>query len=143
MNDSVDKDFCSSSIASVQNDILVGGFNFGTGSSREQAATALLHRGIRLVLAGSFSETFKRNAINNGLLVLETPSIVRDLRQAFQGKDKVLSRRTGWKVHVDLAAGNLAVADSKEYSIPAVGRAAQELVVEGGLEQWVKNRIEA
>ncbi|KAJ3057321.1 mitochondrial Homoaconitase [Rhizophlyctis rosea] len=126
-----------------KNDILVGGFNFGTGSSREQAATALLHRGIRLVLAGSFSETFKRNAINNGLLVLETPSIVRDLRKAFEGKDKVLSRRTGWNVHVDLASGKLAVADSKEYAIPAVGRAAQELVVEGGLEQWVKNRIEA
>ncbi|MDZ7797646.1 MAG: hypothetical protein U5N56_11670 [Candidatus Marinimicrobia bacterium] len=38
-------------------DILAGGFNFGTGSSREQAATAFLHKGIRLVIAGSFSES--------------------------------------------------------------------------------------
>jgi len=41
-------------------DILVGGFNFGTGSSREQAATALKACGIQILLAGSFSETFKR-----------------------------------------------------------------------------------
>jgi len=41
-------------------DVLVGGFNFGTGSSREQAATALKACGIQILLAGSFSETFKR-----------------------------------------------------------------------------------
>ncbi|CAG8665664.1 5962_t:CDS:2, partial [Paraglomus occultum] len=44
-----------------QGDILVGGFNFGSGSSREQAATAIKAAGINLLLAGSFSETFKRN----------------------------------------------------------------------------------
>ncbi|KAJ3282393.1 mitochondrial Homoaconitase [Borealophlyctis nickersoniae] len=127
-----------------KNDILVGGFNFGTGSSREQAATALLHAGIRLVFAGSFSETFKRNAINNGLLVLEAPSIVKDLRKAFEGRDRELSRHTGWGVEVDLARGKVTVKDSgKVYNVPAVGAAAQELVVEGGLENWVKNRIEA
>ena len=43
-----------------QNDILIAGFNFGTGSSREQAATALKHAGVQLVVAGSFSETYKR-----------------------------------------------------------------------------------
>ena len=42
-------------------DILVGGRNFGSGSSREQAATALKHRGISLVIAGSYSQTYKRN----------------------------------------------------------------------------------
>ncbi|KAB2846053.1 MAG: homoaconitase, partial [Ignavibacterium sp.] len=47
-------------------DILVGGFNFGTGSSREQAATALKYKGIQLVVAGTFNETYKRNALNNG-----------------------------------------------------------------------------
>ncbi|KAL2917042.1 mitochondrial Homoaconitase [Polyrhizophydium stewartii] len=88
-----------------KNDILVGGFNFGTGSSREQAATALLHAGIRIVLAGSFSETFKRNAINNGLLVLEAPQLA--------------------------------------YSVARVGRAAQELVVAGGLEAWVRQRVQS
>src|SRR5581483_5086208 len=47
-------------------DVVVAGFNFGTGSSREQAATALKYKGIPCVIAGSFSETYKRNAFNNG-----------------------------------------------------------------------------
>ena len=41
-------------------DVLVSGFNFGTGSSREQAATALKHAGIQCVIAGSYSETSPR-----------------------------------------------------------------------------------
>ncbi|KAI9204703.1 mitochondrial Homoaconitase [Polychytrium aggregatum] len=125
-----------------QNDILVAGFNFGTGSSREQAATALLAAGIKLVVAGSFSETFKRNAINNGLAVLEHPVLVGDLRKTFSGQSAVLTRRTGWKVDWDLVGGEVKVADSKRvYQAPAVGKAAQELVVEGGLEAWVRKRI--
>ena len=54
-------------------DLLVGGYNFGTGSSREQAATALKYRGIQLVIAGSAGATYMRNALNNGFLVLEIP----------------------------------------------------------------------
>src|SRR3972149_6008466 len=54
-----------------EGDILVGGFNFGTGSSREQAATALKYKGIRCVIAGSLNETYKRNALNNGFLIIE------------------------------------------------------------------------
>ncbi|KAJ3159045.1 mitochondrial Homoaconitase [Geranomyces michiganensis] len=95
-----------------KNDILISGFNFGTGSSREQAATALLHAGFRAVLAGSFSETFKRNAINNGLVVLEAPELVRDLRAAFADAASLsppLTRRTGWNATVDLVAGRLEV----------------------------------
>ena len=65
-------------------DILVGGFNFGTGSSREQAATALKYRGIRLVIAGSFNETYKRNALNNGFLVIECPELVNDLKTKYR-----------------------------------------------------------
>eukprot|EP00002_Diphylleia_rotans_P012819 TRINITY_DN2502_c0_g1_i5.p1 TRINITY_DN2502_c0_g1~~TRINITY_DN2502_c0_g1_i5.p1 ORF type:complete len:631 (+),score=113.70 TRINITY_DN2502_c0_g1_i5:45-1937(+) len=57
-------------------DILVGGFNFGTGSSREQAATSLIYKGIRLIIAGSYSETYKRNALNNGLLAIEVYSVL-------------------------------------------------------------------
>ena len=50
--------------------------NFGTGSSREQAATALKHFGIPCVIAASFSETYKRNAFNNGFVVFECPALV-------------------------------------------------------------------
>ena len=53
-------------------DVVVGGFNFGTGSSREQAVTALGCKGIPLVIAGSFSQTYLRNAFNNGFLCIES-----------------------------------------------------------------------
>src|SRR5208283_2089737 len=62
-------------------DVVAGGFNFGTGSSREQAVTALKYKGIPLVIAGSFSQTYLRNAFNNGFLCIETPELVRRLRE--------------------------------------------------------------
>ena len=61
-------------------DVVVGGLNFGSGSSREQAATALKFKGIPCVIAGSFSETYKRNAFNNGFVVFECPELVTHLR---------------------------------------------------------------
>ena len=119
-------------------DILAGGFNFGTGSSREQAATALKYRGIRLVLAGSFSETYKRNALNNGFLAIEAPQLVRDLKAKF-GIAK-LTVATGFAARVDFAKARLEVQDSS-YTVAPIGIAAQELVVAGGLENWVKARL--
>ncbi len=53
-------------------DIIVGGKNFGCGSSREQAAAVLVTIGIRCVIAKSFARIFFRNAINNGLLLIES-----------------------------------------------------------------------
>ncbi|HVZ15930.1 MAG TPA: homoaconitase, partial [Terriglobales bacterium] len=61
-------------------DVIVGGFNFGTGSSREQAVTALKAAGIPLVIAGSFSQTYLRNAFNNGFLCIEVSELVKKLR---------------------------------------------------------------
>jgi homoaconitate hydratase len=122
-----------------EGDILVGGFNFGTGSSREQAATALKYRGIRLVLAGSFSETYKRNAINNGFLIIEAPELAKDLKAKF-GTEK-LSVRTGTVANVDFQR-SVVEADGKTYPIDPVGAAAQELVLTGGLENWVKRNLE-
>ncbi len=121
-----------------EGDILVGGFNFGTGSSREQAATSLKYRGITLLVAGSFSQTYQRNALNNGFLVLEVPELVRDLKNKF-GKDK-LTVRTGWEARVDFGRCLLSV-NGKNYAIGSVGVAAQELIIEGGLENWVKARL--
>ncbi len=121
-----------------EGDILVGGFNFGTGSSREQAATALKYRGIQLVLAGSFSETYKRNAINNGFLVIEAAQLVKDLKEQF-GTDN-LTVRTGIQAQLDFSASTLT-ANGKTYSIHPVGAAAQEIIIAGGLESWVKERL--
>ncbi|KAI7816514.1 hypothetical protein BC939DRAFT_481948 [Gamsiella multidivaricata] len=124
-------------------DILIGGFNFGTGSSREQAATALLSAGIKLLIAGSFSETFKRNSINNGLLLMESPELVHDLAKE-RGKDQ-LTDRTGWKATVSLASGKVVVSregkEDRMYRVGGLGKSIQELWVAGGLEGWVKERI--
>ena len=117
-----------------EGDILLGGFNFGTGSSREQAATALKYRGIRLVLAGSFSETYKRNALNNGFLAIEAPELVEEMNSRF-GREK-LTVRTGTTIRLDFRNSILTAAD-KQYSISPVGTTAQELVLAGGLESWV------
>ncbi|MCX6640900.1 MAG: homoaconitase [bacterium] len=121
-------------------DILVGGFNFGSGSSREQAATALKYRGLRLVIAGSFSETYKRNALNNGYLVIDAPQLVEDLKSRF-GKEK-LTVKTGITGKIDFRKSQLA-ADGKNYAIGPVGPAAQELIILGGLENWVKANIKS
>ncbi|OQN99939.1 Homoaconitase, mitochondrial [Cryoendolithus antarcticus] len=64
-------------------DILVSGFNFGCGSSREQAATAVLAKGIPMVVAGSFGNIFSRNSINNALMGVEVPRLIERLRAAF------------------------------------------------------------
>jgi len=119
-------------------DILVGGFNFGTGSSREQAATALKYRGLKLVLAGSFSETYKRNAINNGFLVIDAPDLVTDLKDRF-GTEK-LTVRTGIKAEIDFK-NSVVSFEGSNYDISPVGTAAQELIVIGGLENWVKHNL--
>ena len=119
-------------------DILVGGFNFGTGSSREQAATALKHRGIALVLAGSFSETYKRNALNNGFLTLEVPELVNHLKQKFGTKK--LTMKTAVQATINFKKAELH-ADGNIYKLSPVGAAAQELVLVGGLENWVKKAL--
>ena len=75
-------------------DVLVSGFNFGCGSSREQAATALLAKGIPLVVAGSFGNIFGRNSINNALMGVEVPKLVARLREAFGSDSISASTRT-------------------------------------------------
>ena len=54
-------------------DIMVGGANFGCGSSREHAPIAIKHSGISCVIAKTFARIFYRNAINIGLAILECP----------------------------------------------------------------------
>mgnify|MGYP000340818836 CR=1 FL=1 len=119
-------------------DIIVGGFNFGTGSSREQAATALKYKGIKLVISGSFSETYKRNAFNNGFLLIEVPELVTDLKSKY-GTEK-LTLNTGQLITIDFE-NSKAVFNNKDYSFDPLGKAAQELIAEGGLNNWVKKII--
>ena len=118
--------------------IVVSGFNFGTGSSREQAATALKYKGIQLLIAGSFNETYKRNALNNGFLIIECPKLVDYLRNKF-GIEQ-LTIKTGITTRIDFQNSSLT-CDDKVFQFSPVGTAAQELIITEGLEKWVAQRI--
>ncbi len=120
-------------------DIVVGGFNFGTGSSREQAVTALKAAGIPLVIAGSFSQTYLRNAFNNGFLCIEVPELVKKLRATLaDGKEK--SFIPGDEIEVDFTSGTVTYRGAK-YTFPALGSVPQGLVVAGGVENLVAKRL--
>ena len=103
-------------------DIVVGGFNFGTGSSREQAVTALKCAGIPLIIAGSFSQTYLRNAFNNGFLCIEAPELVGDLRQQFAdaitASEKTIISGDG--IEVDFATSTILYCGQR-FSFPALG----------------------
>ncbi len=122
-----------------EGDILVSGYNYGTGSSREQAATALKYRGISLVIAASFSATYVRNALNNGFLSIEQKDFVEYLRKKYPEK-KELSFKITLPVKIDFTHSEIYF-DEKIFPFSPIGKAAQELIVSGGLENWVKNKI--
>ena len=121
-------------------DIVVGGFNFGTGSSREQAVTALKAAGIPLVIAGSFSQTYLRNAFNNGFLCIEVPELVNVLKQEFAAAD-VKSHISGDEIEVDFTTGTLTY-QSKRFNFPALGSVPQSLIVAGGVENLVRSKLQ-
>ncbi|KAA6413776.1 MAG: mitochondrial [Lasallia pustulata] len=85
-----DTDFTS---IAKEGNILVSGFNFGCGSSREQAATAILAKKTPLVVAGSFGNIFSRNSINNALMGVEVPRLVHTLRKTFSGVPAEVSQK--------------------------------------------------
>ena len=62
-------------------DFVVGGENFGCGSSREQAPGVLKALGVKAVIAKSFARIFFRNSINNGLLLIEQPDLYDDMKE--------------------------------------------------------------
>ncbi|MDH3457162.1 MAG: aconitase family protein, partial [Gemmatimonadota bacterium] len=123
-------------------DILVGGWNFGTGSSREQAATALMAKKIPLVIAGSFSQTYLRNAYNNGYVCIECPALVRRLREqcAEEIAEGQLTIILGDTVDVDFARSTLTLGQ-ESFGFPALGSVPQALVVAGGIENQVRQRL--
>ncbi|MFI5143081.1 MAG: homoaconitase [Thermoanaerobaculales bacterium] len=125
-------------------DIVVGGFNFGTGSSREQAVTALQAKGIPLVIAGSFSQTYLRNAFNNGFLCIESAAFVRRLRDAFAQEvaAKIRTIIPGDDIAIDFTTGTLAYR-GETFEFPALGSVPQSLVIAGGVENLVRHRIGA
>ena len=123
-------------------DVVVTGFNFGTGSSREQAVTCLKAKGIPLVIAASISQTYLRNAYNNGFLCVEVPTLVKKLREQFVkeigAKEKTII--PGDEIAVDFTSGRIAWRGEK-FGFPALGSVAQSLVIAQGVENLVAKRL--
>jgi len=123
-------------------DVIVGGFNFGTGSSREQAVTCLKAKGIPLVIAASFSQTYLRNAYNNGFLCIEVPALVKRLREQFAG-EIVAQEKTiisGEEVNIAFTSGTLTWR-GENFAFPALGAVPQSLVIAGGAENVIARKL--
>ena len=99
-------------------DIIVAGKNFGCGSSREQAPEIIKALGIQCVIAKSFARIFFRNAINNGLLLIEQPDLYDDIKEG----DTITVHMNK---HVDYSG--------KEYPIAALPENLMRIIQDGGL----------
>jgi 3-isopropylmalate/(R)-2-methylmalate dehydratase small subunit len=108
-------------------DVIVAGRNFGCGSSREQAATCLVAAGVGAVIAVSFARIFFRNAINNGLLVLEIPEAVAAIQY-------------GDEVELDPEAGTLR-HKGREYRFPPLPPIVLEILRDGGLIPHLRKKL--
>jgi len=123
-------------------DVIVGGFNFGTGSSREQAVTCLKAKGLPMVIAASFSQTYLRNAYNNGFLCVEIPELVRRLREQLAkpiaAKEKTII--PGDDITIDFTSG-ITEWRGERFPFPALGSVPQSLVIAQGVENLVAKRL--
>ena len=106
-------------------DILVAGKNFGCGSSREQAPEIIKALGIKCVIAKSYARIFFRNAINNGLLLIENADLQADVKEG-----DVITVEPGKKI----AAGE------KEYVITSLPENLLEILEAGGLVKAMRRR---
>ena len=113
-----------------QGDLLVGGRNFGSGSSREYAASSLRIAGIAAVIAPFFARIFFRNAINQGLAVLECADAGRI--------------REGDELEVDVVAGEVRDL-TQGLVLPATKLPPHilELIAAGGMVPWLEHWLAA
>ena len=108
-------------------DIMVAGFNFGCGSSREHAPIAIKESGISLVIAKSFARIFYRNSINIGLAILECPEAVDAIEE-------------GHIVEADLDKGVITdKTTGKEFKTEPFPEFIQNIITNGGLVESIKN----
>jgi 3-isopropylmalate/(R)-2-methylmalate dehydratase small subunit len=108
-------------------DVIVGGKNFGCGSSREQAASCLLYAGVGAVIAKSFGRIFYRNCINFGLPALTSAEAAENLRN-------------GEQIEIDMEKGELR-AESGVYHFPALPKEIVGIFDAGGLIPYTKRKL--
>lgn len=117
---------CNFGKIAKKGDILVAGYNFGSGSSREQAATAFKHKGIKLIIAGSFSDTYKRNAINNGFLTIECPDLLEFLKTKFTPKLPTIRIESQLKINFQDSTINIL---NKNFSFLPISTEIQKIIL--------------
>lgn len=108
-------------------DIIVAGANFGCGSSREQAATCLKYAGISCVVAKSFSRIFFRNAINQGLALVQSQEAHDTVNQ-------------GHVITIDFASGEITTPTQK-LSFPPLPQFVMGILEDGGLIQHARKSL--
>lgn len=108
-----------------EGDIIVAGKNFGCGSSREQAPEIIKQLGVRCVIAKSFARIFFRNAINNGLLLIENKDLRDDLTEG-----DTITVTMGEKIH----------AGGKDYPITPLPENLMDILNVGGLVKAMQKR---
>lgn len=107
-------------------DIIVGGENFGCGSSREHAPLCIKAAGVSCVVAKSFARIFFRNAINIGLPILECPEAVDAIKE-------------GDEIEVDLEKGSVKhLGSGKTFSTAPFPKELRDIIAAGGLMSYVK-----
>ena len=109
-------------------DVIVAGPNFGIGSSREQAAGALVQLGLRAVIAPSYSGLYFRNAFNLGLLLLTCPR-AEELQE-------------GERISLDLAGRAVVRAGGERLAIDPIPDFLLDMVEAGGLLNQLKRRLQ-
>lgn len=108
-------------------DVIVAGKNWGCGSSREQAVTALRYAGVPMIIAASFSRIYFRNCINQGIL----PIVCPDLNTLVQ---------TGDTIEMDREAGQI-VAQGQTFAIPKLSPSVQAILDAGGLVPMLQRKF--
>ena len=122
----IDKDFVKKVNAG---DVMVAGYNFGCGSSREHAPIAIKASGISLVIAKSFARIFYRNAINIGLAIVEC-------------EEAVDSISNGDELSADLTNGVIYnLTTGEKFAVKPFPEFIQKIIENGGLVESVKKGV--
>ncbi len=106
--------------------VVVTGWNFGLGSSREHVVQALRAWGVPALVGRSFARIFRRNCVNLGLAIFEAPEAAE-------------AASPGSRMRIDTDAGEILV-DGKSFATPPVAALVAELQAVGGLVPWVEER---
>ena len=122
----IDKDFAKTA---KEGDVIVGGKNFGCGSSREHAPIAIKALGISCVIAENFARIFYRNSFNIGLPIIESK----------EASERI---NAGDIVEIDFAGGKIKnITKEEEYKIEAYPEFIQGIIKSNGLINYVSERM--